>query len=153
MQAHLNDAELTESLASGAGMAHLAECNRCQAELDAVAGIAGVLRGQLAVDHLSPAFWVRQRAGIRARIADRPASLRWAIAGMAAVVALSCGLLTISARHPQRPSPQSAQVDSDDLLLKDIQHSIARRSPRALAPANVLVQEITYSQQAEVKEN
>ncbi len=150
---HLNDAELTETLTGGPRTAHLAECGACQAEVNAIAGIAGSLRGQLAAEHLPASFWVRQRAAIRARTADRPASLRWAFAGMVAVVALSWGLLTIRAPQPQAQSAQAAQAESDDLLLKDIQHSIARRSPRALAPANVLVQEITYSQPDGIKEN
>lgn len=68
--------------------------------------------------------------------------LRWPVLGMATLLLGSLGLLSGKAPAPS-PAPQVHAADADDLLLKDIQYSLAQRAPEPLLPATVLVQEIT----------
>ena len=113
------------------------------AELAEMRAIGEALRADLerAAD-LPEHFWARQRARVRERLVDRGTLLRWPIAAMAALVILSFALLSVSPSPPAHPA-QAQAVDADDLLLKDIQHSLAHPAPETLMPASVLVQEIT----------
>ena len=122
------------------------------ADLAEVAGLAKALRADLdAAAQRTAHFWTRQQVRIRERLADRPTALRWPIAAMAALAALGFALLTVRTPAPSHTATQTETADADDLLLKDIQHSLSHRTPEALMPASVLVQEITtnssYEQQ------
>ena len=142
---HLNDAEVSELLAGHRmeeGARHLALCGACSAQVEELAGLRDALRADLneRADHPEH-FWVRQRARVRERLAVQRTPLRWPVAAMAALAALSVALLSIKAPTPAARPAQSA--DADDQLLKDIQHSLAHRAPEPLMPASVLVQEMT----------
>ncbi len=143
---HLNDAELSELL-GGERMEeatrHLAGCTTCAAELVELANVRDALRSDLNAACDRPAhFWMRQQAQLRERLAVHRTPLRWPIAAMAALAALSFGLFSIKAPAPT-PARSTQSADADDLLLRDIQHSLAQRAPEPLLPATVLVQEMT----------
>ncbi len=87
-------------------------------------------------------FWMRQQARVRERLVDHGTPLHWPIAAMAALALLSFALLNIHTSPSARPA-QAQTADADDLLLKDIQHSLAHPAPETLMPANVLVEEMT----------
>ena len=154
---HLSDNELAD-LASGVGerqaTTHLAECGDCRAELETFIALTTALREDVESQAQKPeAAWAMQRAGIRERMRGPAPTLRWAVAGLAAVIALSIGLLLL--HHPAaQPAVQAQQVaDQDDVLLKDIQHTLAHRAPEPLMPAAVLVEEMSSKHGQGVKEN
>ena len=121
------------------------------AEMAGMESIAALLRADLDAAADRPAhFWKRQHERIRQRTTVRPASLRWPIAAMAALATLSFALLSISSSPPPVPVPVQA-TDYDDLLLQNIQHSLAHQAPETLMPASVLVQEMTTSSPEEQK--
>ncbi len=113
------------------------------AELADMSAIGKTLRADLdrAADRPEH-FWMRQRARVRERLADRGVRMRWPIAAMAALALLSFALLNIHPSPPAHPA-QAQSADADDLLLRDIQHSLAHPAPETLMPANVLVEEMT----------
>ncbi len=146
LERHLNDAEVSELLA-GEGIEeaarHLARCATCSAEIAEVAAMRDALRADLSAAADRPEhFWMRQRARVRERLAVPRTTLRWPIAAMAALAALSFGLLSIKTPTPA-PARAMQSTDADDLLLRDIQHSLAQRAPEPLLPATILVQEMT----------
>lgn len=113
------------------------------AELAEMRAIGEALRADLdrAADRPKH-FWVRQQARVRERLVDHGTRLRWPIAAMAALAILSFALLSIKLPSPT-PAVTVQAVDADDLLLKDIQLSLAHQAPETLLPASVLVQEMT----------
>lgn len=154
---HVNDAEFGELLAGTAPAevrAHLVDCGACSAGFAGLAAVRDALRNDLQRAAERPgSFWSRQRARLRDRLRERHGSLRWALAGMAALATLSFALLTAKPPQPST-SARTSSVDADDLLLKDIQHSLAHQAPETLMPASVLVQEITiHSTDDRMKEN
>ncbi len=118
-----------------------------------IAAITHALRTELEAAAERPAyFWTRQHAHIRERIAARPVLLRWPILAMAVLAALSFALLSVRTPAPAPvPAIQAQAADADDLLLMDIQHSLSHRTPQALMPANVLVQEMISNSNREQK--
>ncbi len=113
------------------------------AEIAEMSTIGKALRADLDRATDRPAyFWVRQQARVRERLVNHGTPLRWPIAAMTGLAILSFALLSIKTPSPVL-RPQAQVVDSDDLLLKDIQHSLAHQAPETLMPANVLVQEMT----------
>ncbi len=124
---------------------HPSEAELNGAKLAEMAAIGKALRAELerAAERPEP-FWMRQRARVRERLADRRTRLRWPIAAMAALAVLSFALLQIKPLSPAHPA-QAQTADADDLLLRDIQHSLAHQAPETLMPASVLVQEMTES--------
>lgn len=90
------------------------------------------------------AFWWRQQAQIRQRIAEserqsrrRLARLAWA--GVFALVLAAGALL----RQAPAPEPQQVQLDSDHELLIEIERVMQSDGPDSLAPATLLVQEVS----------
>ena len=113
------------------------------AELAEMSELGDALRGDLDRVADRPAhFWMRQQARVRQRVASRGTLLRWPLAAMAALAVLSFALLSIKSPVPVSPSVTQT-ADADDLLLQDIQHSLAHRAPEPLMPASILVQEMT----------
>jgi hypothetical protein len=116
-----------------------------------LAGLRDLLRADLLRAAEKPSyFWARQRANIRERLVGPKPLLRWSIAAMAAIALVSLALLAGN-RTASAPPQQAQRVDADDLLLKDIQHSLAHRAPEPLMPASVLVQEITANSRNQQK--
>lgn len=93
------------------------------------------------------AFWIRQRAAIRSRIAIEEASKRplkrLVLASAFALVTLVTLLLKTSS--PPAPVPQEL-VDPDQELLISVERAIQSNGPEALAPAAVLAEEINSAQ-------
>ena len=113
------------------------------AELAEMSAIGEALRADLDRAAERPAyFWMRQHARVRERLAHPGTTLRWPLAAMAALAVLSFALLSIKSPAPV-PGGATQTADADDLLLKDIQHSLAHRAPQPLMPASILVQEMT----------
>ncbi len=134
---------------------HNGLANFCGPKLAEMSAIAHTLRADLDAAAERPShFWTRQQARIRERTSARPARLRWPIAAMGALAALSFALLSVKAPAPA-PAPAAAvqTADADDLLLQDIQHSLAHRAPEALMPASVLVQEMATGSNHQPKRN
>lgn len=153
---HLNDTEFGEALAGGAPAAreHLAACGDCSAALQELAGLRDGLRADLQKAAERPGhFWRRQQANIHARLHENKRLLRWPVAAMAGLALLSFALLNINTPAPL-PAHPAQTADADDLLLKDIQRSLAHRAPEPLMPASVLVQEMTTDpRNVETREN
>ncbi|HVP43930.1 MAG TPA: hypothetical protein VMS96_10890 [Terriglobales bacterium] len=157
LERHLNDTEVGELLA-GEGIdeatRHVARCTACSSEVTELATLRDALRGELSGAADRPEhFWIRQRARMRERLTQQRPCLRWPIAAMAALAVLSFGLSSIKTPAPA-PARAVQTVDADDLLLRDIQHSLAHRAPEPLMPASVLLQEMTIdSRKHEKREN
>ena len=156
----LNEAEITDALA-GQAEERVAECQPCAAEFAAWKDLGGRLRQDLESRADRPAyFWTRQQARIRERLAPRAAGLRWAAAAIFALILLAFGLIHQGAAPRSEiaqttSAVQVAQADPDDALLEDIQASLEREVPAPLAPAAVLVEEMSSAskQAQQVKEN
>ena len=92
------------------------------------------------------AFWERQQAEIRKRIAVAPqrSSMQTVTAwpGAFAVVLLAILLLSDS----PAPRPSRAQTDPDQELLVAVEHTVQSGVPQALEPAAMLAEEINSSQ-------
>jgi hypothetical protein len=164
----LNEAEIADALAGQTAEERVAECQPCAAEFAAWKDLGGSLRQDLESRADKPAyFWTRQQARIRERLAPRAASPRWAAAAIFALILLAVGLIQrgvtpkmdkmeMARTAPAVPAVQVAPAESDDdTLLEDIQASLQRDLPASLAPAVVLVEEVTSASEhsRQVKEN
>ncbi|MFI5089924.1 MAG: hypothetical protein ACHP7P_07685 [Terriglobales bacterium] len=164
----LNEAEIADALAGQAAEERVADCQPCAAEFAAWKDLGGRLRQDLESRADRPAyFWTRQQARIRERLAPRAESARWAAAAIFALILLAVGLIQpgvtpkmdrmeMARTAPAVPAAQVAQPESDDdTLLEDIQASLQRELPASLAPAAVLVEEVTSASEhaRQVKEN
>lgn len=122
---------------------HLGNPELSEVALAEMTALGDALRAELNAAADRPQhFWMRQGARIQERIAVSKTSLRWPIAAMAALAAVSFALLSIKTPSPA-PAQTAQRADADDLLLRDIQHSLAHRAPQPLMPASILVQEMT----------
>ena len=93
------------------------------------------------------AFWTRQRAAIRSRIAiehaaKRPLKRLILASALALVIVV---MLIVKTSSPPAPIPQ-AQIDPDQELLISVERAIQSNGPEALAPAAVLAEEINSAQ-------
>ena len=92
------------------------------------------------------AFWERQQAEIRKRMAAMPEPSPWqplrAWAGAFAVVFLAVLLLL---NRPQ-PRPSRAESDPDQELLVAVEQTVQSGVPQALEPAAMLAEEISQGQ-------
>jgi hypothetical protein len=92
------------------------------------------------------AFWERQQAEIRKRMAAMPERSSWrpltAWAGAFAVVLLALVLLH---NRPQ-PRPSRAESDPDQELLIAVEQTVQSGVPQALEPAAMLAEEISHGQ-------
>ncbi len=161
----LNEAEIADALAGKAAEERVADCQHCAAEFAAWKDLGGKLRQDLESRADRPAyFWARQQARIRERLAPQAASAHWAAAAIFALILVAAGLIqrgvtpkTEMARTtPAVPTVRAAQADpDDDALLEGIQASLQREAPAPLAPAAVLVEEVTSAseQGKQAKEN
>lgn len=136
---------------------HLAECDQCQAEVNnASAQIAELKLHAHSAAERPEEFWTRQRLGIAyqndSRLRRRDLRWMWAVA-TATVLAIAIWT-GVGLRHPQPPSRQTAaqrtqpaesenaRLTSDDALLTNVQLALNRDVPAALAPGEVLTQEL-----------
>jgi predicted anti-sigma-YlaC factor YlaD len=128
---------------------HLAECAACRGELERLRKELNMLRDDAsAAATQTETFWQRQRAAIRAQLASGATVTRgWAWATAAAAVLLLAVLLG----RTTLPPPDVAQngKDPDHVLMLEVQQSLERQLPRALAPAALLTEEISRAAQEE----
>ncbi len=130
--------------ADDAARVHIENCAACRVERERLQGAMTALRDSATHASNRPeAFWQRQRAMISARASLRQfveRRLVWATA--LAVVVLAASMLL-----KQAPATHVAAPDSDQALLIDIDRSVDRGVPEALAPAALLTQEISRATQ------
>jgi hypothetical protein len=97
-------------------------------------------------------FWAAQRANIRNRIRNehRRFSLRVALASTAALFAIAGAML--AGGHSTTPQQRvKAATISDQQLLADIDETLTNPIPDALAPADLLAQDLDRSLKASGK--
>ena len=93
-------------------------------------------------------FWQRQRAEIRARL-DAPAALPPPLAWASAAVLLALAvLLSLPAKTPVAAT---APPDPDRQLLLEVQQTLDRDVPDALAPASLLTEEMNQALESNAK--
>jgi hypothetical protein len=101
------------------------------------------------------AFWTAQRARIQEQVRGkrRSVSLRFALASTAAMLLVAAAMLTGGSSPLATPPPQTAQAHtiSDQQLLADIDETLADPTPDALAPMELISQEMDQSLQAQNK--
>ena len=144
MNRHLSDEQVAALLlggASGEAGAHVAECGECRMEdqrlRTALGGYGEAVRGAA---ERPEAFWAWQRVAIAGQLTARRTHSRrlvWA-AAMALLVMLASALVRQGA-----PEPVAAQTDPDHALLVEVERSMQRDVPVALAPAALLAQEMS----------
>ena len=139
---HLNEEQWSAVVLDEASSAraHVAECEDCAAEAQRLrAALAGY--GAAARDSaLRPeAFWAWQRGAIAGRLAaQRTPSHRLVWAG-----ALVCMVLVAAILLRQAPQiPSAPPPDPDHTLLVEVERSMRRNVPEALAPAGLLASEM-----------
>ncbi len=147
-QKHLSDESWAAVLSSeldAASQDHLKGCEECRAEEQALKSVLDGARESLsAAAERSEVFWIRQRAEINARIREQRAGhhrLVWATA--VAFVALAASLLLRPV--PQRPALAPAVTDQE--LLMQVESSLSREVPDALAPSDLISQELAEASQ------
>ena len=97
-------------------------------------------------------FWAAQRANIRERIRGerRTFSLRLALVSTAALFAIAGAML--AGGHSATPTQMvTAKTISDQQLLADIDETLTNPIPDALAPADLLAQDLDRSLKASGK--
>jgi len=161
LNVHLNSEEISQMVAGERlwpnRQIHLESCPQCAAELgEARAQLAGFRQSVRAAAEHPEVFWGRQRYVIGCRISDaqlwrhrwlRPVWLATATAAAAAIVfvfALALGVVNVHRIAPAitQTAQISAQSDSDDLLLADVQAELQRDVPAALEPAHLLMERV-----------
>lgn len=102
-----------------------------------------------------PAFWAAQRARIQEQVRGekRSVSLRFALASTVALLLLAAAMLTGGPSVVKAPPTQTAQTHtiSDQQLLADIDETLADPTPDALAPMELISQDMDQSLQAQNK--
>ncbi len=148
-QKHLSDESWAAVLSSeldAASQDHLKGCEECRAEEQALKSVLDGARESLsAAAERSEVFWIRQRAEINARIREQRAGhhrLIWATA--VGFVALAASLLLRPV--PRRIDAPTATV-SDQELLMQVESSLSKEVPDALAPSDLITQELAEASQ------
>lgn len=155
MTTHLNDEQFAQWLEGSAGHEAKAHVERC----DACAGELGVMRAALAelpeqthnAAQQNDAFWRAQRLAISARIRRAPgprAALHWSLAF--AALLLFAVLMNRPYSMGQTAVTEAVATDPDHELLLQIEQTVNRRVPAALAPADLLVSELNSAVKQEL---
>ncbi len=153
MQSHLTEEQIAQVLAGEApadAQPHIAACAECQSSI-AEAQHAFHALPQFAAESAqrNDAFWREQRLAISARIARDPgpyARLTWSLA-FASLVLIAA--LLNPAGTSQSTLHANAAADPDHELLMNVEASVRRRVPEALAPAELLVAELDSAVKAQ----
>lgn len=138
--AHLNEYQLAAALSgiADAGVRqHLAECDLCRTEQQRLAAAIADMRHISATAAQQPDwFWTRQRAQAAARI--QPPRRWFAVPALAACALVVLSLVLLGRGIAPQPTVTKAAVDSDDLVLRQIESNLSQSAPQALAPAALL---------------
>jgi hypothetical protein len=148
---HLSDeqwVDLTGVEGDAAARQHLTDCAACARELEGLRGaIEKYQRAARESAERPESHWLRQRATVVSRAMGKPAMPRLAWFAAAAIVTLAA-LSLVREHPPAQPAPvataqlQETQAESDSALLADVQRQVQREVPRALQPAELLVEEM-----------
>jgi hypothetical protein len=125
---------------------HIAHCEPCQTERERVeAALRGFGAANREYANRPASFWEQQAASIRAA---QQASVRRSRATLAlvpsVVVLLLLGFAVLGRAPGVRPvavASPPAQTDSDHELLVGVERAMGRRTPLALEPATLMVEE------------
>lgn len=147
MQEHLNEESWAAALSGELGatsQAHFETCEECRAEAQSLQRALDGARESLdAAAERSEVFWIRQRTEIAARIRQqREVRHRLVWATSVASLALAASLL-MRQTPPRTATPQI----SDQELMTQIESSVMREVPKALAPSAMLAQEMAQAAQ------
>jgi hypothetical protein len=152
MKMHVSGEQFAEALDGSAGAdtrAHLAQCPACAAELRMLqAALKQMPQQAEQAAQRDETFWRAQRLAIYQRVTQAPgprATLHWALA-LAALL-----LFAVLLNQPATESAlrAGAQLDPDHELLLQVEETVNRRVPAALAPADLLVAELNSAVKAE----
>ncbi len=91
------------------------------------------------------AFWTAQRAGIRQRINTRTRRPIWLVTVAAALLFTFAAALLRSAPSRPLPDPNRVAAISDQQLLTDIDETLSNPTPEALAPVDLISQDMDRS--------
>lgn len=152
MKAHLSDAEWMEILSTGRvePRTHAERCEECRAEIARVEEQMRSLPDWAQVASArSDEFWSVQRArvqraiqGMEASYVQRTPRLAWFAA--AAMITIATVLLN----GGLSPLPQEPHADGDHELLLEVERVVESGGPDALAPATLLLPEISQNEQS-----
>jgi hypothetical protein len=143
MNSHLNEEQFTEWLLGTDDREiaqHLAACDACRSEGEQLSNaIAGCRQSAHQAAERDDVFWARQRFAIRSRLLRYRfvPYIRWAAVVVMLLVVFAAFMLT---RSPQ-PAQQAKNELSDDAVLQQVENSLDRSYPTALAPAVLIDQE------------
>jgi hypothetical protein len=141
---HLSNEQVAELLTNSRSPmgSHAEHCDACLNEVTDLRETARELREGLEEPQ---AFWDAQQRAIRARIYSeqphrtaRSPRLSWALAVITIVVAF----LFLSV-EPAPPPAEKARIDPDHELLLEVERALQTGGPEALAPASLLVRDIS----------
>ena len=142
MQEHLSDEQLIgriEGTSTPEATSHAEGCAECRAEEEILrAGVSGWRTGVREGAERPAGFWFAQEQAIQGRLARRGTAQRLAWAVAMVTVALATAL-SFEPRQPARPP---VPYDPDHELLVQVQESVRRPVPRALAPASLLAEDL-----------
>jgi len=138
--AHLTEDQLAAALTGSQDdvlCLHLAECDLCRAEHERLAAAVAAMRATADSAARQPDwFWAGQRAQASARL--QPPRRWFAVPALAACALVLLSLVLLSGGIGPQPEVTKAAVDTDDLVLRQIESSLSQSAPQALAPAALL---------------
>lgn len=157
MNIHLNEKQVTDAmlgLAEEPARRHLEGCAECRSQVRAATALVATFGREACREaERDDLFWARQESAIVEHIAQNghatsPRALRvaWGMAA-ASVAALLVLWIALGSRDRNPPAPPENPViasehESDELLLRQVEAALERRTPVALAPAEVLTREL-----------
>lgn len=161
MNIHLDEKQISDAtlgLAEEPALRHLERCQKCRSQVEATAAlVTGFSRQARREAERDDLFWARQESailerGFQNRHAPSRRALRFAwrtttTAAAATVAALLVLWVSLGSRDRNLPVPAENPVvasehESDELLLRQVEAALERRTPVALAPAEVLTREL-----------
>jgi hypothetical protein len=158
MNIHLNEKQITDAtlgLAEEPALRHLERCQECRSQVEAtVALVTGFSRHARREAERDDLFWARQESAILERTSQnehatsrRAMRFAWRMTAAATFAALLVLWVSLGSRDRNLPVPPENPViasehESDELLLRQVEAALERRTPVALAPAEVLTREL-----------
>lgn len=153
MKAHLSDAELAEILSAPSFVpgSHAEQCEQCRSEIEGLRrALQGLPEWAQSASARPEEFWRLQRGKVGRAVETATAELtqpmpRLAWAAATAIIVVATILLSSAPAPAPTPNPPVAQVDSDHELLLEVERVVESGGPDALAPATLLLQQVSQS--------
>jgi hypothetical protein len=147
MIAHLEDFAMAAWLAGeedAAALAHLEACTPCRKEaVDLRERLKKFSEAVHAAGDAREIRWVQPAEAAAVQRISPGVVLAWTVRGALAACVLVLALL-MNAPRPSAPAPSSDAADN--ALLQAIQSDLNQRAPQALAPAELLLAQMTVSE-------